>query len=131
MGFGRSSRRTARDPTVRHRAHGDLEAGGLTREKAKPILAMGFVKMNGPKMRTLQSLTAGGNTLDGEEATNHLPQLVFKVMGTPRLPYPNASVRVSGTSPDWIYDKIAAPTPDAALEAEFPISNSPELKRLP
>jgi formate C-acetyltransferase len=84
----------------------DLAAGTLTREDAKTLLATMFLKVNEPKMRTVQSLTVGGTTLDGRDGTSDLSRLILEVTRLLKLPYPNVSVRVSSQSPSWIYDEI-------------------------
>lgn len=61
--------------------------------------------MNEPKMRTVQSLTIGGVTPDGEDASNRLSALCLDVTGSLKLPYPNLGVRIKqDVTPDWVYD---------------------------
>ena len=84
----------------------DIKSGRITREGAKEILACLWLKVNEPRMRTVQSLTIGGVTPEGEDATNALTALCLEVIRDMRLPYPNVGARVSRKNPEWYHDQV-------------------------
>mgnify|MGYP005842614571 CR=1 FL=1 len=84
----------------------DLANGTMTREEAKELLCCMWLKVNEPKMRTVQSLTLGGITPDGRDGTNDLTRLCLEVVREVRKPYPNIGVRINDISPDWLYDEV-------------------------
>lgn len=83
----------------------DLDAGVLTKEAAKELLCCVWLKINEPKMRTVQSLTLGGVKPDGSDAANELTQLCLEITATVAMPYPNVGLRVHPGSPDWVYEE--------------------------
>lgn len=84
----------------------DLQAGRITREDAAELLRHLWLKVNEPKMRTVQSMTLAGITPDGADAANELTALCLEVTSDLKLPYPNVAVRVKeGVTPEWVYDK--------------------------
>ncbi len=85
----------------------DLAAGRTTREEAKTLLSCLWLKVNEPKMRTVQSMCLGGTTPEGTDAANELTDLCLEVCGELRQPYPNTSVRLAPESPEWLYDRAA------------------------
>ncbi len=85
----------------------DISSGSLTREQAREILCCFWLKVNEPRMRTVQSLTLGGVTPEGEDAVNPLTGLCLEVVRDMRLPYPNVGARVSRKNPEWYRDAIA------------------------
>ncbi len=83
----------------------DLREGRITREEAAELLRHMWLKVNEPKMRTVQSLTLAGVTPEGENAANPLTELCLEVTADLKLPYPNVAVRVwEGITPEWVYD---------------------------
>lgn len=83
----------------------DIQAKTLEREDAAEILRHLWLKVNEPKMRTVQSLALAGVTRDGADASNELTALCLEVTGDLQLPYPNISVRAyDGVTPEWVYD---------------------------
>ncbi|MEA4970547.1 MAG: pyruvate formate lyase family protein [Candidatus Pelethousia sp.] len=85
----------------------DIQRARITRDEAYELLCCMWLKVNEPKMRTVQSMTLSGLTPDGREATNDLSALCLEVTRDLRLPYPNVAVRVgSSYTPDWLYDQV-------------------------
>jgi formate C-acetyltransferase len=84
----------------------DIKSGGITHEEVEELLCCMFLKVNEPKMRTVQSLTLGGVTPDGKDGTNELTREVLRASRLVRLPYPNIALRVcKDLSPGWVYDE--------------------------
>jgi formate C-acetyltransferase len=83
----------------------DREAGRISEDQARELLACVWLKVNEPKMRTVQSICLGGTHPDGSDAANDLTRLCLEVSRTVRTPYPNTSVRFSEMSPEWLYDE--------------------------
>lgn len=84
----------------------DINAGRITRQEAEDILSCLWLKVNEPKMRTVQSMTLAGITPDGKNAANELTELCLDVTRELKLPYPNVGVRISREhTPEWVYDK--------------------------
>lgn len=81
-------------------------ARGVPREQLKALLSCFWLKINEPKLRTVQSMTVGGVRPDGEDACSDLTRLCLEVARDRKLPYPNIAVRVHHGSPDWLYDAI-------------------------
>lgn len=83
----------------------DIAAGTLRREEAAELLCHLWLKVNEPKMRTVQSMALAGVTPQGENAANELTRLCLEVTSDLKLPYPNVAVRVyEGITPEWVYD---------------------------
>ena len=85
----------------------DIGCGALTREQAKELLCCLWLKVNEPRLRTVQSLTIGGVTPEGEDAANELTDLCLDVIAEMKLPYPNVGARLHPKSPDWLWKRIA------------------------
>lgn len=85
----------------------DLASGALSEAQAREILCCFWLKVNEPRMRTVQSLTLGGVTPEGADAVNPLTRLCLDVVREMRLPYPNVGARVSRKNPEWYRDAIA------------------------
>ena len=84
----------------------DKEKNKITREEARELIAHMILKINEPKMRTVQSMALGGTTTDGENAANDLTGIILEAAREVRMPYPNISLRVaSGLTPEWVYDE--------------------------
>jgi formate C-acetyltransferase len=65
-----------------------------------------FLKVNEPKMRTVQSMALGGTTIDGKDACNDLTREILRAARVVKLPYPNIALRVSkDLTPGWAYDE--------------------------
>lgn len=86
----------------------DIAAGTITVERVFELICSLYLKLNEPKMRTVQSLAVGGvRCEDGENACNDLSKLCLEAMSVLRTPYPNMSARVMpGKTPDWFYEEI-------------------------
>lgn len=84
-----------------------LEDGIMTREQAEELLCCFWLKVNEPKLRTVQSLTLGGITPEGEDAANELTRLCLEVVREMKLPYPNVGVRIHEKNPSWLLDAVA------------------------
>ena len=85
----------------------DMENGSLTRERALELLCSLYLKLNEPKMRTVQSLCVGGVTPQGEDGANELTKLCLETMSLLAIPYPNMSVRLNKEkSPQWLYEEV-------------------------
>ncbi|MCL2857872.1 MAG: pyruvate formate lyase [Oscillospiraceae bacterium] len=82
----------------------DIASHSITREEAKELLCCLWLKVNEPKMRTVQSLTLGGITPEGKCAVNELTALCLDVVAEMKLPYPNVGLRINNKNPQWLYD---------------------------
>lgn len=83
----------------------DLEQGRLSEDEAKDLLCCVWLKVNEPKMRTVQSITLGGITREGENAVNELTRLCLKVTRDVAMPYPNMGLRIHPKNPEWVYEE--------------------------
>ena len=83
----------------------DLEKGDMTRNEAKELLCCLWTKVNEPKMRTVQSITLGGITPEGNNAANDLTRLCLEVAAKMKYPYPNIGLRIHEKNPDWLYSE--------------------------
>ena len=86
----------------------DIESGAITLGRVRELICSLYLKLNEPKMRTVQSLCVGGVDVEtGENACNDLSRICLEVMSILKMPYPNMSARVEpGKTPDWFYDEI-------------------------
>ncbi len=84
----------------------DLISGAITRDEARELLSCLWLKVNEPRMRTVQSLTLGGVTPSGDNAANALTAVCLEVVRDMRLPYPNVGARVSRKNPAWYLDAV-------------------------
>lgn len=111
----------------------DMENGTITRNEVKEILCCMWLKVNEPKMRTVQSMSIGGVTPDGKDAANDLTRLCLEIAAEMKLPYPNLSVRLDcKISPQWLYDE-AVKTIKAGAGQPMILNDDvwvPNLKRL-
>ncbi len=83
----------------------DIRSERITREEAAEMLRHLWLKVNEPKMRTVQSMALAGVTPEGKDASNELTALCLEVTGDLQLPYPNVAVRVyDKVTPEWVYD---------------------------
>lgn len=83
----------------------DLEAKRVDAQEAKELLSCLWLKVNEPKMRTVQSVTLGGITPDGEDAVNELTKICLEAAGDVKMPYPNVGLRVNPVNPSWIFEE--------------------------
>lgn len=83
----------------------DLEAKRVDAQEAKELLSCLWLKVNEPKMRTVQSVTLGGITPDGENAANELTKICLETAGDVKMPYPNVGLRVNPVNPSWIFEE--------------------------
>lgn len=86
----------------------DIERGTITLERVRELLCSLYLKLNEPKMRTVQSLCVGGTKMeDGSDACNDLSKLCLETMALLKLPYPNMSARIDPEkTPDWFYAEV-------------------------
>ena len=97
----------------------DIEAGRLTRAQAWELLACLWIKFNELSVvkeggtakasntyNDFQNLNLGGQTTDGQDATNDLSYLCLDVTGSLRLPQPQVSVLISEKTPDKFLDEV-------------------------
>ena len=85
----------------------DMEKGLITRDHAKELLCCFWLKINEPKMRTVESVCLAGVTPDGRDGATELTRLCLEVTAEMKLPYPNVSVRVdSKVSPSWLLAEV-------------------------
>lgn len=86
----------------------DIESGAITLQRVRELICALFLKLNEPKMRTVQSLCLGGVRVeDGKDACNDLSKICLEVMALLKTPYPNTSARIDpAQTPDWFYDEI-------------------------
>ncbi|MDR1419581.1 MAG: hypothetical protein LBI86_04350 [Treponema sp.] len=84
----------------------DIKSGRITGKEVQDYLCCMFLKVNEPKMRTVQSMTLGGTTIDGKDACNELTRQVLTAARVVKLPYPNIALRVAkDITPQWAYDQ--------------------------
>ena len=84
----------------------DIKSGRLTRQESKELLCCLWLKINEPKLRTVQSMTIGGVTPEGEDAANGLTALLLEVIKEMKLPYPNVGVRLNKKNAPWLVDAV-------------------------
>jgi formate C-acetyltransferase len=84
----------------------DIKNGRITDEEVQDYLCCMFLKVNEPKMRTVQSMVLGGTTVDGKDACNELTRQILRASRVVKLPYPNIALRIAkDLTPDWAYDE--------------------------
>lgn len=84
----------------------DIQDGRMNRDQAAELMACVFLKVNEPKMRTVQSLCLGGVKPDGTDGASDLTKCCIETIRALRLPYPNVSVRIDvDISPAWLLDE--------------------------
>jgi len=84
----------------------DMESGKITFEEAKELVCCLFLKVNEPKMRTVQSMILAGTTPDGRDGANEFTRVCLAAAREVRLPYPNIALRISQKhSPAWLMDE--------------------------
>jgi len=84
----------------------DVEAGRLTLDQARELLALFWIKLN-REGDDLAHLTLAGQTPDGGDATNDLSLLCLQVDRWVSRKQPNLSTRVHPATPDWYWKEIA------------------------
>ncbi|MCD8167826.1 MAG: pyruvate formate lyase [Clostridiales bacterium] len=82
----------------------DKEDGRIHDDEAKELLSCVWLKINEPKMRTVQSVTLGGITRDGSNACNDLTRICLEVTKEVAMPYPNVGLRIHPLNPQWVYE---------------------------
>ena len=95
----------------------DIEAGKLSREQARELLACLWIKLNeltvvkeggtakaSNTYNDFQNLNLAGQTVDGLDASNDLSYLCLEVTGSLHLPQPQVSVLISEKTPDRFLD---------------------------
>jgi formate C-acetyltransferase len=81
-----------------------MDKDSISEEEAVEIVANCLVKVNEPKMRTVQSVIIGGTKRNGEDAYNDVTRLVLKASALAHFPYPNVSFRVNKNLPQDLAD---------------------------
>jgi formate C-acetyltransferase len=104
---GASSMSFGRFDQYLHRFYqADRDAGRLSLEEARELLACFWLKVNEPKLRPVQSLCLGGLTPGGEEGANELTYLCLDALRTVAEPYPNCAVRFHRDAPEKLWDEV-------------------------
>jgi formate C-acetyltransferase len=84
----------------------DIQAGKISNDEVRELLACMMMKVNEPKMRTVQSCILGGTTPEGKNGVTELTRVFLQASRMVRTPYPNLVLRVSKElTPDWAYDE--------------------------
>lgn len=83
----------------------DKEAGTITDDFVKDVLSCIWLKVNEPRMRTVESVTLGGIDREGNDAANELTRLCLQVAADVCMPYPNIGLRIHEKNPDWLYEE--------------------------
>lgn len=92
----------------------DLEKGEITEEFAKDLLSCVWLKVNEPRMRTVESATLGGIDREGNDAANDLTRICLQVAADVKVPYPNIGLRINKKNPDWLYEESILTTASGA-----------------
>lgn len=92
----------------------DLENGDITEEFAKDLLSCVWLKVNEPRMRTVESATLGGIDREGNDAANDLTKICLQVAADVKVPYPNIGLRINKKNPDWLYEESILTTASGA-----------------
>jgi len=96
----------------------DLSAGRLTREQALELIESFFIKVNEmnifrswegakffPGYHMAINLAIGGQTADGEDASNELTYIVLDATENMRLPKPSVSLKWCERTPEELFDR--------------------------
>ena len=81
-----------------------MDKGTISEEEAVELIANCLIKVNEPKMRTVQSIVIGGTKRNGEDAYNDVTALVLKASRASHFPYPNVAFRVNKNIPQDLVD---------------------------
>jgi formate C-acetyltransferase len=81
-----------------------MDKGSISEEEAVELVANVLIKVNEPKMRTVQSIIIGGYKRNGEPGYNDVTRLVLKASQKAHFPYPNVSFRVTKNIPQDLVD---------------------------
>lgn len=82
----------------------DLDAGRITEEEAQLLICNLYLKINEPKMRSVISITIGGQLADGTPVANDLTRMCMRAVQILRQPFPNLGLRLCDGMPEWVYD---------------------------
>ncbi|MFZ5571049.1 MAG: glycyl radical protein [Thermodesulfobacteriota bacterium] len=108
----------------------DLEAGRITPDQARELMALLFLKTNeiwnvleeayipggeGTEGKTTQNVTVGGVDAAGRDATNELSFIGLDAYSQIRTVQPNFGVRISAGTPELFFMKAAACAKDGVL----------------
>ena len=63
-----------------------------------------FLKINEPKMRSVISITLGGQLADGTPVANDITRMCLRAVQILRQPFPNVGLRLFEGTPEWLYD---------------------------
>jgi len=108
----------------------DIDAGEITPDKARELIALLFLKTNeiwnvleeafipggeGPEGKTTQNVVVGGIDSDGNDATNELSFLGLDAYADIRTVQPNFGVRLSSKSPEEFFQRSVDYARDGVL----------------
>lgn len=82
----------------------DLKNGQITEEEAQLLICNMFLKINEPKMRSVISVTIGGQRADGTPVANDLTRMCMRAVQILRQPFPNLGLRICDGTPDWVFE---------------------------
>ena len=82
----------------------DLESGRITEDEAQLLICNMYLKINEPKMRSVISVTIGGQLSDGTPVANDLTRMCMRAVQILHQPFPNVGLRLCNSTPDWVYD---------------------------
>lgn len=82
----------------------DLDAGRITEDEAQRLICNMFLKINEPKMRSVISITLGGQLADGTPVANDITRMCLRAVQILRQPFPNVGLRLFEGTPEWLYD---------------------------
>jgi formate C-acetyltransferase len=84
----------------------DIAEGRIDDDQVEELLACMMMKVNEPKMRTVQSCILGGTTPEGKNGVTGLTRAFLRASRMVKTPYPNLVLRVSKElTPEWAYDE--------------------------
>lgn len=81
-----------------------IDKDSFSQEEAVELVANLLIKVNEPKMRTVQSIIIGGYKRNGEVGYNDVTRLVLRASQKAHFPYPNVSFRVTKNLPQDLVD---------------------------
>lgn len=81
-----------------------IKEGSIDRDEAAHLISCMWLKVNEPKMRTVQSLTLGGTDPEGNDVSNELTRICLEVCAELKQPFPNTSLRVHKGTPVDLYE---------------------------
>lgn len=83
----------------------DKKEGKINDDEVKTLISCLWLKVNEPKMRTVESVTLGGITPEGKDAANELTKICLQTAREVGMPYPNVGLRINPVNPKWLYEE--------------------------